>query len=97
MLYGLLTSLTVTKNKFYISVTMKTVSRRGVAQNILNKQSRTVDKEWPTSWEVRHEIDVPVCGEQRNRVYRHIIQYYYRNTYKAVQTRELRATYNVTL
>jgi hypothetical protein len=67
ILYGLLTSLTVTKNKFYISVTIKTVSRRRVAQNILNKQSRTADKEWPTSWEVRHEIDVPVYGEQRNR------------------------------
>jgi len=35
-----------------------------VAQNILNKQSRTAEKGWPTSWKVKHEIDVPVCGEQ---------------------------------
>lgn len=39
---------------------------RRVAQNILNKQSRTADKGWPTSLEVRHDINVPVCGEQRN-------------------------------
>jgi hypothetical protein len=67
MLYGLYTSSAVTKNKCYFSLTMKTdLQTCRVAQNILNKQSRTADKGWPTSWEVRHEIDVPVCGEQRN-------------------------------
>jgi hypothetical protein len=36
-----------------------------VAQNILNKQSRKADKGWSTSWEFRHEIDIPVCSEHR--------------------------------